>query len=99
MSFADKVYALCKKIPRGRISTYKIIGRKLGRRGQIYRAVGVALNKNKSKSVPCHRVVKTDGSVGGFASGVNKKIKLLQKEGIKIKNKKIMNFEKVLFRF
>jgi len=99
ISFSDKVYALCKKIPKGKITTYKIIGRELGRRGQIYRAVGVALNKNKSKSVPCHRVVKSTGNIGGFARGVNVKIKLLKKEGIMIKNRKIVNFEKVLFRF
>jgi O-6-methylguanine DNA methyltransferase len=99
ISFADRVYALCRKIPKGRISTYKIIGRKLGRRGQIYRAVGVALNKNKSKSVPCHRVVNSTGEVGGFARGTNAKIKLLKKEGIKIKNKRITDFEKRLFKF
>ena len=85
-------------IPKGRISTYKLIGRKLGRGGQVYRAVGAALNRNKNKKVPCHRVVNSDGSVGGFATGVRNKIKLLKKEGIKIKNKKI-NLKKYLFRF
>ncbi len=100
LSFADKVYQLCRKIPKGRISTYKLIGKKLGRRGQIYRAVGVALKKNPyAPKVPCHRVVKSDGTVGGFATGTRKKIKLLKKEGIKIKNNKIIDFEKKLFRF
>lgn len=99
LSFADRVYALCRKIPKGRVTTYKIIGNKLGRRGQVYRAVGVALSRNKSKSVPCHRVVKSTGEVCGFAHGINTKIKLLKKEGIRIKNKRIMGFEKRLFRF
>ncbi|MBW2993321.1 MGMT family protein, partial [Candidatus Woesearchaeota archaeon] len=65
LSFADKVYLLCKKIPKGRISTYKLVAEKLNIKA--YRAVGNALNKNKNKSVPCHRVVKSNGFVGGFA--------------------------------
>lgn len=98
-AFADRVYALCRRIPKGRISTYKLIGRKLGKRGQVYRAVGVALNKNRSKQVPCHRIVLSTGEVGGFARGVKEKVRMLQREGIKIKNKKIIDFEKRLFRF
>jgi len=98
--FQQKVYKLCKKIPKGKVSTYKEIGKKLGGKGQIYRAVGVALNRNPyAPQVPCHRVVASDGSLGGFAGGVRKKIKLLEKEGIKIKNKKIVDFQKKLFKF
>ena len=93
------MYALCKKIPRGKVSTYKEIGKALGGKGQIYRAVGAALNKNPfAPVVPCHRVVKSDGSIGGFAHGTKKKISLLQKEGIKIKKGKIVNFAKAQFR-
>jgi methylated-DNA-[protein]-cysteine S-methyltransferase len=97
VSFQEKVYSLCKKIPKGKVTTYKIIGRKLGKRGQIYRAVGRVLNKNPHKSVPCHRVIKSDGSVGGFAKGTKKKIQMLRKEGIEIKNNKI-NLKKYLFK-
>ena len=95
--FQEKVYELCKKIPKGRVTTYRIIAKKLNTKA--YRAVGNALNKNRDKKVPCHRVVKSNGEVGGFATGTKNKIKLLEKEGIKIKNNKIQNFKKVLFRY
>jgi len=99
-SFADKVYSLCRKIPKGKVTTYKEIGKKLGGRGQIYRAVGVALNKNPySPKVPCHRVVLSNGKVGGFAKGSKKKIALLKKEGVNIKDGKIIDFKKRVFRF
>lgn len=98
MTFNQVVWNLCRKIPKGKVSTYKLIAKKLGTRA--YRAVGNALNRNPyAPVVPCHRVVKSNGEVGGFARGTNKKIELLKKEGIKIKNKKIVGFEKVLFRF
>ncbi len=98
-AFQNKVYALCKKIPKGKVTTYREIGNALGGKGQIYRAVGAALNKNPFVlQVPCHRVVNSNGFVGGFVHGTNKKIQLLKKEGIKIKNKKI-DLKKFLFRF
>lgn len=99
MSFADKVYALCKKVPKGRVTTYKEIGNALGGYGQIYRAVGVALNRNPhAPVVPCHRVVNSNGNVGRFAHGTSKKIALLRKEGIKIKDGKIVDFEKMKYK-
>lgn len=97
MNFAQKVYALATKIPHGKITTYKIIAAKLN--CKAYRAVGNALNKNPHKTVPCHRVVNSDGRIGGFARGTATKIRMLRKEGIKIENSRIKNFEKVLFRF
>jgi methylated-DNA-[protein]-cysteine S-methyltransferase len=95
--FKQKVYKLTSKIPKGKLTTYKIIANRLNTKA--YRAVGNALNKNKNKKVPCHRVVLSSGEVGGFANGTKNKIRLLKKEGIKIKNNKIQNFKKVLFRF
>jgi methylated-DNA-[protein]-cysteine S-methyltransferase len=98
MRFSEKVLELTKKIPSGRITTYKIIAEKLNTKA--YRAVGTALHKNKRPIViPCHRIVNSNGFIGGYGGGVRKKIRLLEKEGIKIKNKKIKNFEKVLFKF
>ncbi len=98
MNFSEKVLHLTKKIPKGKITTYKIIAEKLNTKA--YRAVGTALHNNKKPIIiPCHRVVNSTGFIGGYGGGVRKKIKLLEKEGIKIKNKKIKNFEKVLFRF
>jgi len=87
MRFDEKVYQLTNKIPRGKVTTYKIIAKKLGTKA--YRAVGNALNKNPYKTVPCHRVVRSDGKIGGFARGSKEKIRLLRKEGVKIENDKI----------
>lgn len=97
MNFNEKVYNLCKKIPKGKISTYGEIARKLNTKA--YRAVGNALNKNPYKNVPCHRIVGNSSHLTGFASGLKNKAKLLEKEGIKIKNNKVINLEKVLFKF
>jgi len=98
MKFNEKVLKLTKRIPKGRITTYKIIAEKLNT--CAYRAVGTALHNNKKPIIiPCHRVVNSDGFVGGYGKGIKKKIELLKKEGIKIKSKKIEDFEKVLFRF
>jgi len=86
--FQEKVYALCKKIPKGKVSSYKAIARAM--KTKAYRAVGSALNKNPyAPIVPCHRVVNSDGRLGGFATGLKNKISLLKKEGVEIKNKRI----------
>ena len=96
MNFTEKVHNLCRKIPKGKVSTYKILSKKLN--SKAYRAVGNALNKNKSKKVPCHRVVKSSGEIGGFNKGTKTKINLLKKEGIIIKNNKI-NLNKYPYKF
>lgn len=98
ISFSEKCYKLLKKVPKGKVTTYKIIAKKLNTKA--YRAVGNTMNKNPhAPQVPCHRVVKADGNIGGFATGVKNKIKLLKKEGIAIKNNKIIDFEKFLHKF
>lgn len=97
-SFNQKVWNLTKKIPKGKVTTYKIIAEKL--KTKAYRAVGNALNKNPfSPLVPCHRVVGSDGSLTGFAKGLKKKREILIREGISIKGGKIVDIEKVTFRF
>lgn len=89
LSFKEKVYRAVEKIPRGKVTTYKAIARAIGNPLAV-RAVGNALNKNPfAPKVPCHRVIKSDGSVGGFASGTRNKTKLLQKEGAVVKKGKI----------
>jgi len=90
-NFQEKVYQICKKIPKGKVSTYKEIAKKLRNNP---RAVGNALNKNpysfkKKGNIPCHRVIKSTGEVGGFNSGVRNKIRILKKEGISINNEKV----------
>lgn len=96
--FEEKVYAACRKIPRGRLSTYREIARMIGK-PKSARAVGNALNRNPfAPKVPCHRVVRSDGMLGGFAGGPKKKAAILKKEGIKVEGGKISDFEKVFFR-
>jgi len=109
--FQMNVYDACSRIPKGRVSTYKELAKALNSKG--YRAVGSALNKNpfsycrsirgsssatQINLVPCHRVVSSDGSLGGFAFGVSKKTNLLKKEGISVKANKIVDFDNVFFR-
>jgi len=87
-SFNERCYSLLKKVPKGKVTTYKDLAEALNTKA--YRAVGNAMNKNPyAPEVPCHRVIKSNGDVGGFSSGVNSKIKLLQSEGIKIQDGKI----------
>lgn len=89
MGFNERVWSLTKKIPKGKVTTYKELAAALGRKGAS-RAVGNALNKNPYwPEVPCHRVIKSDGFIGGFSRGKIEKIKLLEKEGVKVKNAKV----------
>ena len=79
--FRKDVYAVVACIPRGTVLTYAQVACLIGRPSAV-RAVGNALNKNPfAPQVPCHRVVRSDGSVGGFASGSRRKLALLRKEG------------------
>ncbi len=79
--FTEKVYAVVARIPRGSVLTYKEVARRAGYPGAA-RAVGNALNKNPdTKKVPCHRVVRSDGTPGGYARGTAKKRSILKKEG------------------
>ncbi len=71
-SFADRVYKIVAKIPRGKTLSYKKVAEKAGK-PMAYRAVGNILNKNRNPNVPCHRVIKSDGSVGGYFHGTRAK--------------------------
>jgi methylated-DNA-[protein]-cysteine S-methyltransferase len=78
--FEKKVYAVVAKIPKGEVRSYKWVAARIGNPGAS-RAVGNALNKNPFiGKVPCHRVIRSDGSVGGFARGTEEKRKMLKRE-------------------
>lgn len=78
--FQMDVLMAAMDIPRGKIATYKDIARKIGR-PNAYRAVGNALNRNPYPvEIPCHRVVRSDGSVGGYRQGEKRKRTLLKRE-------------------
>ena len=103
-SFNQKIYTLLKKVPKGKVTTYKALAEAANTKA--YRAVGQAMKCNPyAPIVPCHRVVKSDGSIGGFQGSKNpngkeikKKIRMLRKEGVEIKQNKIINFEKMLLK-
>lgn len=95
--FSDRVFDIVKKIPRGRVTTYGDVARALNTKA--YRAVGQALKRNKSPQVPCHRVVKSSGELGGFrGKQTPKKAKLLRSEGIEIRGNRI-ELKRYLYRF
>jgi methylated-DNA-[protein]-cysteine S-methyltransferase len=79
MIFKDRVFEVVKKIPRGSILTYKEVACLAGS-PKAYRAVGNILHRNYDPSIPCHRVIKSDGSIGGFNKGKEEKLKLLKME-------------------
>jgi methylated-DNA-[protein]-cysteine S-methyltransferase len=86
MNFNEKCYSVLRKVPRGKVTTYLEIAKAI-ESPNAARAVGNAMNKNPyAPIVPCHRVVCSDGKVGGFASGTKKKIEMLKKEGVEIIN-------------
>jgi len=95
--FRENFYALVSQIPEGRVSTYGLLAEALGDK-IASRAVGKMLNQNPyAPKVPCHRVVRSDGTLGGFAKGKDEKEDLLEKEGVKIKEGNVKNFEEILF--
>ena len=79
LEFGEKVLHIVKKIPKGKTLTYKEVARRAGN-PRAYRAVGNILNKNYSSKIPCHRVVRSDGTIGGYNRGRKVKKELLRKE-------------------
>jgi methylated-DNA-[protein]-cysteine S-methyltransferase len=95
---SQKIYDLLCQIPKGKVTTYKELATKLKTKG--YRAIGQIVGANpNAPEVPCHRVVKSDGGLGGYAFGIEKKIAILAKEGVKVSEGKVIDFEKKLYHF
>jgi len=95
----DLVYKLLKQVPNGRITTYKALARAAGC-SYAARAVGGMMRRNPyAPIVPCHRVVYSDGRLGGFggSKGVKAKAKILEKEGVKVKEGRIIEFDTLFF--
>lgn len=100
-NFRQEVYLLCKRIPAGKVTTYKEIARALDT--TAYRAVGQVLKCNTDPiGIPCFKVVKSDGSLGGYngrtQENVARKIVKLQQEGIEIINGQV-DLQKYCFSF
>ncbi|MCB9809297.1 MGMT family protein [Candidatus Nomurabacteria bacterium] len=80
-SFSERVYAIVREIPAGSILTYSEVAQKAGS-PRAARAVGSLMAKNTDISIPCHRVIRSDGNMGGYnqLQGTSKEL-LLKKEG------------------
>jgi methylated-DNA-[protein]-cysteine S-methyltransferase len=84
MTFQEKVYAVVRKIPKGKVLTYKEVAKKIGK-PKAYRAVGTILSRNFNPLIPCHRVIRSDGKIGNYNRGGSvSKIKILKAEGYQI---------------
>ena len=99
MNIEEKIYRKLLEVPEGNVTTYGDLAKAINlKNGQ--RTVGQIMKKNPFPViVPCHRVVKSDGTIGGYAYGIERKKYMLSKEGLEINNDKILNFKKNLFRF
>lgn len=100
--FQQLVYEALRNIPRGRVTTYKILANHL--RCGSCRAIGQALRRNPlAPKVPCHRVIASDLTIGGFmgcrkGASIKKKTRLLRAEGIKFKNGRLAD-QKLIYRY
>jgi methylated-DNA-[protein]-cysteine S-methyltransferase len=97
-NFSDSVYTMTSLIPMGKVTTYGAIAKAMGFPGAA-RAVGQALGANPNPIVvPCHRVVRSDGVLGGYSGGQGPvtKAELLAREGVPVTAGKV-NLTKYLF--
>ena len=99
MTLSTRVYKKLLLVPKGKITTYGELSKAVGlKNGQ--RAIGMIMKKNPFPViVPCHRVVNSDGKIGGYAYGKRVKSRMLANEGIQIKDGKIIDFDKDRFYF
>ena len=91
MTFQDKIYKIAAKIPKGRVATYGQLAKMAGK-PRAARAVGMCMKHNPDmKTVPCHRVVASDGKLTGYAfgNGIPTKKKMLLKEGVVFKGERV----------
>ncbi len=96
-------YELLKTVPKGSVTTYKALAEALGTKA--YRAIGQFMRNNPyAPQVPCHRVVASDGTIGGFKGKtggreIQEKIALLTHEGVRIKNNRVVDFGRICYTF
>lgn len=79
-TFTEKVYEITRKIPKGKVMTYKEVAKAAGS-PKAFRAVGSILAKNYDPKIPCHRVIGSDGKMHGYNRGIENKKKTLIHEG------------------
>lgn len=98
---AERVYALLRQVPPGRVTTYGALARAAGM-PKASRLVGAIMRGNpNAPRVPCHRVVKSDGRIGGYSGSaeenIKRKVSMLKKEGVRVKGGKVQDFDRVFF--
>jgi len=97
MDLYEYTYDLVRQIPSGMVSSYGAVAESLGDK-RASRAVGRMMNQNPNPdTMPCFKIVYSDGGIGGFGRGINDKIRRLKEDNISVKNNKIEHFEKVFF--
>jgi len=98
LNLEHKVYEKLLQVPKGKVTTYSELAKAVGlKNGQ--RTIGRIMNKNPFPViVPCHRVILSNGKIGGYAWGEKIKTNMLSKEGIEIKRGKILDSDKI-YRF
>ena len=99
MNLEQKVFKKLLEVPKGQITTYGELSKAVGlKNGQ--RVIGKIMNQNPYPVIiPCHRVVMSTGKIGGYAYGEHIKEKMLNDEGIEIKNGKILDWKSKVYRF
>ena len=99
MNIDKLVYKKLTQVPEGMVTSYSELAKAVGlKNGQ--RVIGQIMKKNQYPVIiPCHRVVKADGKIGGFFYGDKVKTNMLKKEGIKIQDGKIFDFDKKFYKF
>ena len=99
MKLEEKIYRKLLEVPPGYVTTYGELAKAINlKNGQ--RVVGQIMKKNPFPVIiPCHRVVKSNGDIGGYAFGIDVKKTMLSKEGICIKKDRIENFKNIYFKF
>jgi O-6-methylguanine DNA methyltransferase len=84
MTFSEKVLDVVRNIPKGKTMTYKAVAIKAGN-PKAARAVGAVMRSNYRPDVPCHRVIRADGSLGNYnRGGTSRKKQILNEEGVRV---------------
>ena len=99
MTLSTKVYRKLLQVPKGKVTSYGDLAKAVGlENGQ--RAIGMIMKKNPFPVIiPCHRVIKFNGEIGGYSYGKKIKSNMLSKEGIEIKDGRILDFNKKKYCF
>lgn len=80
-TFREKVLDIVSSIPKGKTMTYKEVAI-LARNPKASRAVGAIMKTNYNPDIPCHRVIRSDGTAGGYNRGSDNKLRILGEEGV-----------------